>query len=171
MAISVKATAATTAVKKITTSKSETKVIFQQKTAAKSINTDTNMMPRIFRRLLVLFLLMHLQLSHAAPPLSPNDIDYNDSNIASGNGSPGNTLGNLFRGNNNYPMDYNMMFTHVKDFFMYLPVMMTTLRESMAGFPKFAEGIRILTSKNGRLEGADCNCEKNSNEIDSRQYG
>ncbi|XP_018791054.1 PREDICTED: uncharacterized protein LOC108970237 [Bactrocera latifrons] len=129
------------------------------------------MSQRTFARLLVLFLLMHLQLLHAAPSHSSNDIDYNDSSSASGNGGAGNSLGNLFRGNNNSQMDYNMMFTHVKDFFMYLPVMMTTLRESMSGFPKFAEGIRILTSKNGRLEGADCNCEKNSNEIDSRQFG
>lgn len=119
-----------------------------------------------------IFWLVHLQRLHAAPPHSSNDIDYNDSSSASGNGGAGNALGNLFRGNNyNSPMDYNMLFTHVKDFFMYLPVMVTTLKESMAGFPKFAEGIRILTSKNGRLEDADCNCEKNSNEIDSRQLG
>ncbi|CAD7005698.1 unnamed protein product [Ceratitis capitata] len=117
-----------------------------------------------------------------APAHNSNDIDYNDSSSGSGGsgGVNGNALGNLLRGNynnnnnnnNNTPMDYNMLFTHVKDFFMYLPVMMTTLRESMSGFPKFAEGIRILTSKNGRLEGSsECNCDKNSNEIDSRQFG
>ncbi|XP_017488318.1 PREDICTED: uncharacterized protein LOC108376605 [Rhagoletis zephyria] len=105
---------------------------------------------------------------HAAPTHS-NDIDYDD-NASRGGGSFGGARGNLFRSNTNQ-MDYNMLFSHVKDFFMYLPVMMTTFKESMAGFPKFAEGVRILTSKSGRREGADCNCEKNSNEIDSRQFG
>ncbi|XP_053953386.1 uncharacterized protein LOC128860135 isoform X1 [Anastrepha ludens] len=122
----------------------------------------------IFASILVM-LLFNLQRLHAAPP-HPNDIDFNDSSSGGGIGGGGG-FGNLFRGNNNPQMDYNMLVTHLRDFFMYLPVMMTSLRESMSGFPKFAEGIRILTSKTGRLEGADCNCEKNSNEIDSRQFG
>ncbi|XP_037931865.1 uncharacterized protein LOC119666653 [Teleopsis dalmanni] len=83
---------------------------------------------------------------------------------------PQNDIDSSFAGNTG-AMDYNTVVGHFKDFFMYLPVMMTTLKETMTGFPKFAEGIRILTSKNGRTED-DCNCKRSSNEIEnSSRYG
>lgn len=72
-------------------------------------------------------------------------------------------------GGSNAAVDYNTVMGHFKDFFMYMPVMMTTLKETMTGFPKFAEGIRILASKNGRLDD-DCKCKQNSNEISSSSY-
>ncbi|XP_026833196.1 uncharacterized protein LOC6545888 isoform X2 [Drosophila erecta] len=59
------------------------------------------------------------------------------------------------------PVDYHTVVGHFKDFFMYLPVMMTTLKETMSGFPKFAEGMRILTSGRGRVDGEDCKCSQN----------
>ncbi|XP_053953387.1 uncharacterized protein LOC128860135 isoform X2 [Anastrepha ludens] len=117
----------------------------------------------IFASILVM-LLFNLQRLHAAPP-HPNDIDFNDSSSGGGIGGGGG-FGNLFRGNNNPQMDYNMLVTHLRDFFMYLPVMMTSLRESMSGFPKFAEGIRILTSKTGRLEGPADSSERRGNFFD-----
>ncbi|XP_075161641.1 uncharacterized protein LOC142234398 [Haematobia irritans] len=46
----------------------------------------------------------------------------------------------------NQSLDYNAVVGHFKDFFMYLPVMFTTLKETMSGFPKLAEGVKILTS-------------------------
>lgn len=58
------------------------------------------------------------------------------------------------------PVDYHTVIGHFKDFFMYLPVMMTTLKETMSGFPKFAEGMRILSGK-GRVDGEDCKCSQN----------
>lgn len=73
----------------------------------------------------------------------------------------------------NQNVDYNAMMGHFKDFFMYLPVMFTTFRETMSGFPKIAEGIRILTSPNFEKnyeDTDDCKCKpksrQNSNEID-----
>ncbi|XP_030372888.1 uncharacterized protein LOC115622905 [Scaptodrosophila lebanonensis] len=79
-------------------------------------------------------------------------------------------------GGGNRPVDYHTVVGHFKDFFMYLPVMMTTLKETMSGFPKFAEGIRILASGKGRVDGEDCKCSKNSiaasNEVEnSSRYG
>ncbi|XP_017134655.1 uncharacterized protein LOC108150864 [Drosophila miranda] len=60
-------------------------------------------------------------------------------------------------------VDYHTVVGHFKDFFMYLPVMMTTIKETMSGFPKFAEGVRILTSGKGRVDGGeDCKCSKNA---------
>ncbi|EDV39253.1 uncharacterized protein Dana_GF25211 [Drosophila ananassae] len=59
------------------------------------------------------------------------------------------------------PVDYHTVVGHLKDFFMYMPVMMTTLKETMSGFPKFAEGMRILTSGKGRADGEDCKCNQN----------
>lgn len=73
----------------------------------------------------------------------------------------------------NQNVDYNAMMGHFKDFFMYLPVMFTTFRETMSGFPKLAEGIRILTSpgfEKSYDDDDDCKCKtksrQNSNEID-----
>lgn len=60
----------------------------------------------------------------------------------------------------NQSLDYNVMVGHFKDFFMYLPVMFTTLRETMTGFPKFAEGIKMLTS--GSPSSDDCKCKPKS---------
>lgn len=63
--------------------------------------------------------------------------------------------------------------THFKDLFMYLPVMFTSFRETMSGFPKLAESIRILTSPTFERtydDDDDCKCKtklsQNSNEID-----
>ncbi|XP_067642797.1 uncharacterized protein [Eurosta solidaginis] len=81
--------------------------------------------------------LMYLQLLHAAPTNS-NDIDYNDTGTAGGGGGGGHFHRHNY-GINNSQIDYNTIFAHVKDFFMYLPVMMTTFKETMNGFPKFAE--------------------------------
>jgi len=85
-----------------------------------------------------------LQLCLALP--MGNDID-NDGNYQ----NPG----------SGRPVDYHTVVGHFKDFFMYLPVMMTTLKETMSGFPKFAEGVRILTSGKGRVDGEDCKCSQN----------
>ncbi|KAH8307427.1 hypothetical protein KR044_011720, partial [Drosophila immigrans] len=80
-----------------------------------------------------------------------NDIDI-DGNYQGTGGSAG---------PNGRPVDYHTVVGHFKDFFMYLPVMMTTLKETMSGFPKFAEGVRILSGK-GRVDGEDCKCSQNS---------
>lgn len=67
-------------------------------------------------------------------------------------------------------MDYNAMMNNFKDFFMYLPVMMTSFREGMSGFPKFAEGLRILASPTLERADDDCKCKPKSmhggNDID-----
>ncbi|KAH8378828.1 hypothetical protein KR009_001683 [Drosophila setifemur] len=78
---------------------------------------------------------------------SGNDIDFDGNHQSSGSGGR--------------PVDYHTVVGHFKDFFMYLPVMMTTLKETMSGFPKFAEGMRILTSGKGRVDGEDCKCGQN----------
>ncbi|XP_017121571.1 uncharacterized protein LOC108142328 [Drosophila elegans] len=95
----------------------------------------------------IVFLLV-LQLCLALPYGSSSgndiDIDGNYQNSAGGR-----------------PVDYHTVVGHFKDFFMYLPVMMTTLKETMSGFPKFAEGVRILTSGKGRVDGEDCKCSSN----------
>ncbi|XP_017059506.1 uncharacterized protein LOC108100240 [Drosophila ficusphila] len=93
--------------------------------------------------------LLVIQLCFALPfsSQSGNDIDNDGSNQNSGNGRL---------------VDYHTVVGHFKDFFMYLPVMMTTLKETMSGFPKFAEGVRILTSGKGRIDGEDCKCSQNS---------
>ncbi|ALC44517.1 CG14187 [Drosophila busckii] len=75
--------------------------------------------------------------------------------------------GNDIDGDSNYQgngrqVDYHTVVGHFKDFFMYLPVMMTTIKETMSGFPKFAEGMRILTSGKGRIDGEDCKCSQKS---------
>ncbi|XP_017080303.1 uncharacterized protein LOC108114061 [Drosophila eugracilis] len=77
--------------------------------------------------------------------------------------SPGNEIddGNYQNSGIGRPVDYHTVVGHFKDFFMYLPVMMTTLKETMSGFPKFAEGMRILTSGKGRVDGEDCKCSQN----------
>ncbi|XP_039487086.1 uncharacterized protein LOC120448922 [Drosophila santomea] len=69
--------------------------------------------------------------------------------------------GNIQNSGTGRPVDYHTVVGHFKDFFMYLPVMMTTLKETMSGFPKFAEGMRILTSGKGRVDGDDCKCSQN----------
>ncbi|EDV96615.1 uncharacterized protein LOC6556758 [Drosophila grimshawi] len=74
----------------------------------------------------------------------------------------GNYQGPAGGGASGRPVDYHTVVGHFKDFFMYLPVMMTTLKETMSGFPKFAEGVRILTSGKGRVDGEDCKCNLNS---------
>ncbi|KAI8123582.1 hypothetical protein CVS40_5930 [Lucilia cuprina] len=73
----------------------------------------------------------------------------------------------------NQSVDYNAVMGHFKDFFMYLPVMFTSFRETMSGFPKLAEGLRILTNPSFDKiydEDDDCKCKTksrlNSNEID-----
>lgn len=68
-------------------------------------------------------------------------------------------------------LDYNAMVNHFKDFFMYLPVMFTTLKETMSGFPKFAEGVKILTSgitPNMAEEEQDCKCKPQTTETEKR---
>lgn len=80
-----------------------------------------------------------------------NDIDIDGNYQGTGGG-----------GANGRPIDYHTVVGHFKDFFMYLPVMMTTIKETMSGFPKFAEGMRILTSGKGRVDGEDCKCNQNS---------
>ena len=77
----------------------------------------------------------------------------------------------------NQSVDYNAMMSHFKDFFMYLPIMFTTFRETMSGFPKLAEGIRILTSPNYEKayeDESECKCKnksvQNSNEIDKSSH-
>ncbi|XP_068149098.1 uncharacterized protein [Drosophila tropicalis] len=87
---------------------------------------------------------------------------YSSSSSSAGNdididGNYQNSVGGVGRG-----VDYHTVVGHFKDFFMYLPVMMTTLKETMSGFPKFAEGMRILTSGKGRIDGEDCKCNQNS---------
>uniref|UniRef100_A0A1I8NYJ4 Uncharacterized protein n=1 Tax=Stomoxys calcitrans TaxID=35570 RepID=A0A1I8NYJ4_STOCA len=73
----------------------------------------------------------------------------------------------------NQSLDYNAVVGHFKDFFMYLPVMFTTLKETMSGFPKFAEGVKILSSSIGPTpEEPNCKCKAStptvlsSNDID-----
>ncbi|KAM8707665.1 hypothetical protein ACLKA7_014746 [Drosophila subpalustris] len=83
----------------------------------------------------------------------------NDIDIDQGTGGNGAANGR--------PVDYHTVVGHFKDFFMYLPVMMTTLKETMSGFPKFAEGVRILTSGKGRVDGEDCKCSQNTLSIGS----
>ncbi|XP_017034155.1 uncharacterized protein [Drosophila kikkawai] len=69
--------------------------------------------------------------------------------------------GNYQNSSGGRPVDYHTVVGHFKDFFMHLPVMMTTIKETMSGFPKFAEGMRILTSGKGRVDGEDCKCSQN----------
>ncbi|XP_034107422.1 uncharacterized protein LOC117570086 [Drosophila albomicans] len=88
-----------------------------------------------------------------AMPFAPtdNDIDIDGHYQGTGGSAAG----------NGRPVDYHTVVGHFKDFFMYLPVMMTTLKETMSGFPKFAEGVRILSGK-GRVDGEDCKCSQNN---------
>ncbi|KAH8364607.1 hypothetical protein KR084_008881 [Drosophila pseudotakahashii] len=96
-----------------------------------------------FQAVAIVFLLV-LQLCLALPTGNDIDMDGNYQNFGSGR-----------------PVDYHTVVGHFKDFFMYLPVMMTTIKETMSGFPKFAEGVRILTSGKGRVDGEDCKCSQN----------
>lgn len=87
---------------------------------------------------------------------SGNDIDMDGSFQGTAGGGGGSGGVGVNRG-----VDYHTVIGHFKDFFMYLPVMMTTIKETMSGFPKFAEGMRILSGK-GRVDGEDCKCSQNS---------
>ncbi|KAH8419616.1 hypothetical protein KR222_009891, partial [Zaprionus bogoriensis] len=89
-----------------------------------------------------------------------NDIDI-DGNFQGSAGASTGGAGSGGGGIGARPLDYHTVIGHFKDFFMYLPVMMTTIKETMSGFPKFAEGMRILTGK-GRVDGEDCKCSQNS---------
>ncbi|XP_017956238.1 uncharacterized protein LOC108651239 [Drosophila navojoa] len=104
-----------------------------------------------------IILLLAMRHCTAVPYGSPgNEIDGDGSyQGAGGSSASGRTV------------DYHTVVGHFKDFFMYLPVMMTTLKETMSGFPKFAEGMRILTSGKGRVDGEDCKCNQNSLAIGS----
>ncbi|XP_034482828.1 uncharacterized protein LOC117788240 [Drosophila innubila] len=103
-------------------------------------------------QVVAIILLLAMQHCWAMPYVqNGNDIDV-DGNYQGAGGN----------GGNGRPVDYHTVVGHFKDFFMYLPVMMTTLKETMSGFPKFAEGVRILTSGKGRVDGEDCKCSQNT---------
>ncbi|BFF96616.1 uncharacterized protein DMAD_05211 [Drosophila madeirensis] len=87
-------------------------------------------------------------------------LPYTSSMVGNGNDIDGDTYQQSGGGRS---VDYHTVVGHFKDFFMYLPVMMTTIKETMSGFPKFAEGVRILTSGKGRVDGGEeCKCSQNS---------
>ncbi|XP_055857086.1 uncharacterized protein LOC129919969 [Episyrphus balteatus] len=62
-------------------------------------------------------------------------------------------------------IDYNQVVSHMKELMMYLPVLMTTVKETMTGFPKINEGINSLGSRrlflgSGRQNDGKCRCKQ-----------
>ena len=77
---------------------------------------------------------------------------------------------NEFFGN----VDYQQVVGHMKELMMYLPVLMTTVKETMTGFPKITEGLNTMRGRRFSLGcGRDgkCKCKQIKNEAETDEGG
>ncbi|KAL9904990.1 uncharacterized protein ACN2A1_005071 [Glossina fuscipes fuscipes] len=114
----------------------------------------------LYENLLIILVSSYVWLQANCNPLPQKEIENNNIDVVQG-------------------WDYNTLAGHFKDFFMYLPIMFTSLKETMNGFPKMAEGIKILTSQAEQLpsnsdifDDNECKCnshvtQQNANNIEN----